>query len=129
MKYLYTQKNGNIVVDMENGTQCSINESEYPDAWKQVQDWIAEGGIVQPEPLPPEPSDAVLEAQAEATRQSFFSDYDLAIKMLSRAERLGDITATAKIIEWDNYAKALQELNNTENWYKDTIWPEQPEEI
>lgn len=128
MKYLYTQKNGNIVVDMENGTQCSINEAEYPDAWKEVQAYLADHPeAVQPEPLPPTPTDAQLEAAAESQRQARFAEYDTAIMRLKRAERLGDPNATANIARWDAYAVALQVLNDAPGWFKDTTWPTKPE--
>ena len=36
-----------------NGNWCNINEEEYPDAWKEAQDWIsANKYTVQPETIP-----------------------------------------------------------------------------
>ena len=80
-----------------------------------------------PEPLPPPPTDAQLEAVAEAQRQARFAEYDTTVMRLKRAERLGDTTATASIAQWDIYAVALQTLNDEPGWYRDTVWPTKPE--
>lgn len=79
-----------------------------------------------PEPIPPPPNPEQLEAQAEAQRQACFTVYDKAILMLTRAERLGDVTASDKIKAWDAYAVALQKLNDVPDWYINTVWPEVP---
>ena len=83
--------------------------------------------VLQPEPIPPPPTDAQLEATAESQRQARFAEYDTAIMRLKRAERLGDTTATASITQWDAYAVALQALNDEPGWYRDTVWPTKPE--
>jgi len=59
-----------------NGYWCNINEAEYPEAWKQVQAWIAEGGIVQPEPLPPEPTPAELAQREIAEKLAYLASTD-----------------------------------------------------
>ena len=111
-----------------NGNWCNINEAEYPDAWKQVQEYLADHpDAVQPEPAPPPPTDAQLESAAELQRQARFAEYDTAIMRLKRAERMGDPTATASIAQWDEYAVALQALNDSAGWFRDTVWPTKPE--
>lgn len=55
-----------------------------------------------------------------------FAEYDTAIAMLTRAERLGDATATAKIAAWDAYAVKLQEVNDVPGWYKAPVSANKP---
>ena len=88
---------------------------------------LAHPDALQPEPLPPPPTDAQLEAVAESQRQALFREYDTAIMRLKRAERLGDLSATASIAQWDAYAVALQEINDAPGWFRDTVWPTKPE--
>ena len=110
-----------------NENWCNINEAEYPDAWEQVQDWLAEHPeYVIADDAPPAPTPEALEASAEAQRQALFREYDTVIMMLTRAERLGDTTAAEKIAQWDAYAVQLQELNDAEGWYLNPVWPVKP---
>lgn len=88
---------------------------------------IAHPDALVPEPLPPPPTDAQLEATAESQRQARFAEYNTAIMRLKRAERMGDPTATASIAQWDEYAVALQALNDVPGWFRDTVWPVKPE--
>mgnify|MGYP001220282907 CR=1 FL=1 len=112
-----------------NGNWCNINEAEYPDAWKQVQAWLAEGHKVQPEPLPPPPTDAQLEAAAEAQRQARFAEYDKAVSKCRRHIDEGDMSRdwAADLSAWHSYAMALEALNDAPGWFRETVWPVKPE--
>lgn len=73
------------------------------------------------------PTDAELEAQAEATRQALFAEYDKHVLQYQREVRLGIAGAEDRLAAWDAYAEALRAINDTEGWYKDPQWPVKPE--
>ena len=125
LKPVYKRNDQILVIENERGPIAI--DATYPE-WDEVQNYLLDHpDALQPEPLPPPPTDAQLEAAAESQRQARFAEYDTAIMRLKRAERLGDTTATASIAQWDAYAVALQALNDAPGWYCDTVWPTKPE--
>lgn len=121
------RKDGTYVVQY-NGNPYQVTDTTVSVTMEELQVYLAEfPESVQPEPLPPPPTDAQLESAAESQRQARFAEYDTAIMRLKRAERLGDPNATASIAQWDGYAVALQVLNDSPGWFRDPQWPPKPE--
>lgn len=123
---IYSRKDGTFVVDGYHVCPKSIDPMGKYDIEELKSYLVDHPEALVPEPTPPAPTPEVLEASAEAQRQALFREYDTAIMMLTRASRLGDATAAGKIAQWDAYAVQLQELNDTEGWYIDTVWPTKP---
>ena len=124
--YYYKRPNAYIEMYEKSGTGVFVydNDPHYSEIEAYLEEY-PESLLIEPPPA--QPTDIQLEAQAEAQRQQLFANYDLAIKMLSRAQRLGDATAAAKIVQWDEYAVALQAMNDEPDWYRNPQWPEKPE--
>ena len=126
-----TQKETGELIEMQSdATEGTLINNALLAGYKESE--IEERVITEAEWGDPQapwnlPSDEQLKSQAESTRQSLFAEYDLAIKMLERAQRLGDATAAAKIAPWDEYAVALQAMNDEPDWYRNPQWPEKPE--
>jgi hypothetical protein len=124
--YFYQRENSFVCViaGIEIGIIIKADDLEYAE----IQAYLAEHPeALQDEPLPPPPSDAELEAQAEATRQAFFAENDKKALQYQREVRLGVAGAEEMLAAWDAYAEALRAVNDTEGWYKDPQWPEKPE--
>lgn len=124
---IFGRKDGTYVVDGYHVCPKSIDPAGKYDIEELKAYLLDHPEALQPEPLPPPPTDAQLEAAAESQRQARFAEYDTAIMRLKRAERMGDPTATASIAQWDEYAVALQALNDSAGWFRDTVWPTKPE--
>ena len=77
--------------------------------------------------ITPPLTDTELEAQAEATRQALFAEYDKKVLQYQREVRLGMTGAEARLAAWDAYAEALRVMNDTEGWYLNPQWPQKPE--
>jgi hypothetical protein len=119
---IFKRIDGSYVIN--DGTYHATSTGESAITSEMVEVYLAEHpDALVPEPIPPAPTDSQLEAAAEAQRQARFAEYDTAIMRLKRAERMGDPTATAKIAQWDEYAVALQALNDVPGWFRDTVWP------
>ena len=69
-----------------------------------------------------------LAAQAEATRQDLFAEYDKKVLQYQREVRLGIAGAEERLAAWDAYAEALRAINDTDDWYLNPQWPTPPEE-
>ena len=94
----------------------------------ELETYLAEHSeALQDEPIPPPPTDAELEAQAEATRQALFAEYDKHVLQYQREVRLGLVGAEDRLAAWDAYAESLRAINDTEGWFRDPQWPEKPE--
>ena len=124
---IYSRKDGTFIVDGYHVCPKDIDPVGKYDIEELKAYLLDHPDALQPEPLPPPPTDAQLEAAAESQRQARFAEYDTAVMRLKRAERLGDTTATASIAQWDAYAIALQTLNDAPGWFRDTVWPTKPE--
>ena len=106
------------------GIIVKADEPEYAE----IQAYLAEHPEdLKDEPLPPPPSDEELEAQAEATRQALFAEYDKKVLQYQREVRLGLVGAEDRLAAWDAYAEALRAMNDTEGWFRDPQWPVKPE--
>jgi len=106
------------------GIIVKADEPEYAE----IQAYLAEHPeALQDEPLPPPPSDAELEAKAEATRQALFAENDKPLMMYMRRLLAGDETARAGFEACNAYAESLRAINNIEGWFRDPQWPEKPE--
>ena len=88
---------------------------------------ITEEEWLNPAALWNQPSDAMLEAQAEAKRQALFAEYDKKALQYQREVRLGIVGAEEKLAAWDAYAEALRAINDTDGWFRDPQWPPKPE--
>lgn len=114
-----------------NGKRYAVNDT--PGAWTvaDVESYLASHpDALQPEPLPPPPTDAQLEAAAEAQRQALFAKYDDAVWIIEQQAKRGSITQAecdARLAPWYAFARALELVNDTEGWFRDTVWPEKPE--
>ena len=94
----------------------------------ELETYLAEHSeALQDEPIPPPPTDAELEAQAEATRQALFAENDKQLIMYMRRLLAGDETARAGFEACNAYAESLRAINNIEGWFRDPQWPEKPE--
>lgn len=124
---ILSRPDGTFIVQYQ-GNPYHVTDTSISVKLSEVEAYLLDHpDALQPEPLPPPPSDAQLEAAAESQRQALFAEYDTAIMRLKRAERLGNTGATASIALWDTYAVALQELNDAPGWFRDTVWPTKPE--
>ena len=126
---IYRRKDGSYIVRFNGGFYgINVGDEDCLFPYSEIEAYLIDHPeALQPEPLPPAPSDEQLKAAAEAQRQALFREYDTAIAMLTRAERLGDTTASAKIAAWDAYAVALQEINDEPEWFRSPAWPTKPE--
>ena len=60
-----------------SGNWCNINEAEYPDAWKQVQDWLAENPeYVIVDDAPPAPTPEQLNEREIAEKLAYLASTD-----------------------------------------------------
>ena len=103
-----------ISKDSAEGQEVTAYLAEHPEA-------------LVPEPLPPPPTDAELEARAEAIRQALFAENDKPLIMYMRRLLAGDETARAGFEACNAYAEALRAINDTEGWYRNPQWPTKPE--
>jgi len=88
---------------------------------------ITEAEWADPNALWNQPTDAELEARAEATRQALFAENDKLLMMYMRRLLAGDETARAGFEACNAYAEALRAINDTEGWYLNPQWPVKPE--
>ncbi len=124
---IYSRKDGTYVVDGYHVCPKSIDPIGKYDIEELKAYILDHPEAVQPEPLPPPPSDAQLEATAEAQRQVLFAEYDKHVLQYQREVRLGLVGAEDRLAAWDAYAEALRAVNDTEGWFRDPQWPEKPE--
>ena len=92
MKYLYTFANGNHAVELD-GFPCTINESEYPEAWAEVFAYLSEHPkALVPEPVPPPPSPKEVEAARIAGIKAKLAELDAQSARPMRAIAAGTAT-------------------------------------
>jgi len=61
-------------------------------------------------------------------RQSLFLIYDKKANQYRRYIDLGIMGAKEKLTLWNNYASALEAINDIDFWFRNPIWPEMPKE-
>ena len=106
---------------------CRFVSEGQPD-WETTQTYIKEHAeVLSDPPPPPDTRDFEMQAQAEATRQALFAEYDKKVLQYQREVRLGIAGVEARLAAWDAYAEALRAINDTEGWFRDPQWPEKPE--
>ena len=102
--------------------------SEGQPEWETIQTYIKEHPeVVSDPPPPPDTRNFEMQAQAEATRQALFAEYDKKVLQYQREVRLGIAGAEASLAAWDAYAEALRAVNDIEGWFRDPQWPQKPE--
>ena len=106
---------------------CRFVSEGQPD-WETIQTYIKEHPeVVSDPPPPPDTRNFEMQAQAEATRQALFAEYDKKVLQYQREVRLGIAGAEARLAAWDAYAEALRAVNDIEGWFRDPQWPQKPE--
>ena len=113
---------------IDDGIERFVSDGQ-PE-WDVIQTYIKERPEVwRDAPLysPPDTRDFEMQAQAEATRQALFAEYDKKVLQYQREVRLGLVGAEEMLAAWDAYAEALRAINDTDGWYKDPQWPPKPE--
>ena len=106
---------------------CRFVSEGQPD-WETIQTYIKEHPeVVSDPPPPPDTRNFEMQAQAEATRQALFAEYDKKVLQYQREVRLGIVGAEARLAAWDAYAEALRAVNDIEGWFRDPQWPQKPE--
>jgi len=124
----FAYKRENCFVVFEVGYPAGYLVYQDDERYAEIEAYLQEHPeALKDEPLPPPPSDAELEAQAEAIRQSLFAEYDLAVKQHTRWIALGIDKDDSKLLAWHEYARQLELINDVEGWYKDPQWPPKPE--
>lgn len=105
----------------ERLTQMGVSLSDVEMIEITEQEWADLNGPWN------QPSDAELEARAEATRQALFAENDKPLMMYMRRLFAGDETARAGFEACNAYAEALRAMNDTPDWYRNPQWPTKPE--
>jgi len=122
------KRNDLVLVGTLNGSSYSFSEESNPQAWAEVQAYLKDHPeALQPEPLPPPPTKEQLEELAESQRQACFAEYDLAVKKHTRWIALGLDADDSMLQKWHEYARKLELVNDTPEWFIDTKWPDKPE--
>ena len=116
------------------GSVCPGDDLTHaPDEVKALaeKEWTPEIIEAYRKTITPSLTDEQLEAQAEATRQALFAEYDHMVEVLTNQHRRKDITDAEyeqKLAVLDAYAEALRAANDIEGWYKNPQWqPPKPE--
>ena len=125
------QKSTGKLIEMQSaateGTliQNALSAGFSPDDIEERE--ITEAEWADPNAPWNKPTDAELQAQAEAKRQALFAEYDKKALQYQREVRLGLSGAEERLATWDAYAESLRAINNIEGWFRDPQWPVKPE--
>lgn len=124
----FAYKRENCFVVFEVGYPAGYLVYQDDERYAEIEAYLQEHPeALKEEPVPSPPTDAELEAQAEATRQMLFAENDKSLMMYMRRLLAGDETARAGFEACNAYAEALRAMNDTEGWYLNPQWPVKPE--
>ena len=124
----FAYKRENCFVVFEVGYPAGYLVYQDDERYAEIEAYLQEHPeALKEEPVPSPPTDAELEARAEAIRQALFAEYDKHVLQYQREVRLGVAGAVERLAAWDAYAEALRAMNDTPGWYKDPQWPPKPE--